>query len=728
MRQPLYICIFSFVLLWCTKPAFSNYNDSDTEAPAAGVDAYSLEEIEVYARKQTEDLQEVPVSVTSLSNEVLSARGIFRFDRVLNAVPNANQSGGIAGNLQGLVSIRGISTLVRFVGLETGVGYYVDGVYSGRPETFNQPLFDVERVEVLRGPQGTVFGKNTIAGAINIVTIQPSDEFTARFEADYGNYDLLRMRGLAAGPLAGSKLSASIAANYIRRDGIVENVTGIGPDLDALDEASVRGKLRFTPSDKVELMLSSDYLVDRGRPVFFEVSDLSFLDEPTEQTPFTVNQDQPNFLDRDIFGASLTSNVSLGGSANWTTVVGYRDTKFEAAIDDDKAPVRFFSDFFSSDTELFTLETRYSGAISDSLSLLFGAYYYAQEADNVSNFALGDFLTGVPGLEPPIDLISGVDTVSFAVFFNSNWALDDRLSLELGGRFVTEEKTARHIQNDQTGIFGSTDFEANRRDNDFAPSASLSYQVRDNALLFLRYAEGFKSAGFNTDFVNADSNLEAEPEYAKSYEVGAKTALFQNRVRLNLAGFYTDYQNLQLSQITAGSVSLNNAAAADIFGFEAELLAALSPSISIDFAAGYLDASYANFPGCPAPGAEAGPVVDNCRGNILNLAPKWSAAAGVEFRRELAGVGMLFIRADWNYRSQVFFEPQNSSRLSGDGRHLVDLRARLERNRVSFSLWAHNLFDELYVNYADDRSGIFVNTTQAFGEPRTYGLAIGFKY
>lgn len=617
---------------------------------------------------------------------------------------------------------------MRFVGLETGVGYYVDGVYSGRPETFNQPLFDVERIEVLRGPQGAVFGKNTIAGAINIITKRPSDDFAVQIEAQYGNFNLVRVRGLVSGPVVENRLSASFAANYTRRDGIVENLTGIGPDLDAIDEASFRSKIRFTPSANSEFLLSADYLVDRSEPVFFEVSDVSFIDDPSEATPFTVNQNQPNFLDRDIFGVSLTSNIGLNGGATWTTVFGFRDTSFDAAIDDDKVPVRFFSDFFSSDTELFTAETRYTGTIGDNISFLVGAYYFSQDADNVSNFALGDFLTGVPGVEPPVDLTSGVDTQSFSAFYNVNLALTDQLSFEVGGRFVTEEKTAFHIQADQTGIFGSTDFRANRRDNDFAPSASISYQLQSNMLLFFRYAEGFKSAGFNTDFITDTSNLEAEPEHAKSFEIGAKTELFSRRVRLNLAGFYTDYQNLQLSQITAGSVSLNNASTADIYGVEAELNAIISPSLAVDASAGYLDATYGNFPGCPAPGAETGPVTDNCRGRFLNLAPEWSVTAGLEYRRDIDKLGQLFVRADWNYRSQVFFEPQNSRRLSGAGRHLFNVRARLEREHWTASLWAHNIFDELYVNYADDRSGIFVNTTQAFGEPRTYGFTLGFKY
>lgn len=686
------------------------------------------DEIIVTARKKKETVQEAPLSVSAVSGAQLERAGVDSFDQVLNTIPNAGQSGGIAGTLQGLVSIRGISTLVRFVGLETGVGYYVDGVFTGRPENFNQDLIDIERIEVLRGPQGAVFGRNTIAGAIHIITKDPGDEFSGVVEAQYGNFDHVRVRGHVSGPLAPGVLAASLSAGYVRRDGFVENISGVGPDLETADLATFRGKLRFTPSDRAEFILSSDGLIDRGEPVFFEVADVSFIDDPSESTPFTVNQDQPNFLDRDIWGVSLTSRIDVG-SGEWTTILGYRDSSFDAGLDDDKVPMRFFVDFFSSDVEFFSAETRYAARLGERIDYLIGAYFLDQKADNLSNFALGDFLTGVPGVEPPIDLTSAVDTTSFAFFFNTDVTLAERLSLELGGRYVNEEKDAFHIQDDSTGIFGSTNFTASRRDEDFAPTASLSYELSDEATTYFRFAQGFKSAGFNTDFIIVGvSNLEVDPEFATSYEIGVKSDLAENRLRLNLAGFYTTYKDLQLSQIVGGGVSLNNAAKAEIYGVEAEFAAIVGDYIDLNGSVGYLHATYDNFPGCPVPGAETGPILTNCAGNYLNLAPKWTAALGAQFTYPVGGFGDFITRIDWNYRSEVFFEPQNSSRLSGEGRHLVNLRAGLATQRWELFGWVNNLTDEVYVNFADDRSAIFVNTTQAFGPPRTYGATLRLKF
>lgn len=692
----------------------------------AATSDFALDEIIVTARKKTENMQDVPVAVSAFSGIELQNAGIDSFDQVLSNIPNASQSGGIAGSLQGLVSIRGISTLVRFVGLETGVGFYVDGVYTGRPENFNQDLIDIERVEVLRGPQGAVFGKNTIAGAINIITKNPSDDFSATLEAQYGNYDHMRLRGNVSGPIVPGKLAASVSAGYVKRDGYVKNISG-GPDLETADMATFRGKLRFTPSETAEFILSADGLIDRGEPVFFEVTDAAFLDDPSEATPFTVNQDQPNFLDRDIFGLSLTSNIDVG-DGEWTTVLGYRDSSFDAGLDDDKLPVRYFVDFFSSDVSFFSAETRYSASIGENISYLIGAYYFNQNADNISNFALGDFLTGAPGIEPPIDLTSSVDTDSFAFFFNTDIAISDQLTLEVGGRYVSEKKDATHIQEDFTGIFGSTDFAASRRDSDFAPTVSLSYSVSDDVTAYARYAEGFKSAGFNTDFIVAGaSNLEVDPELAKSYEIGLKSDLLDRRLRFNIAGFYTEYDNLQLSQIVGGGVSLNNASKAEIYGIEIETKAAVNEYLDLHGSLGYLDATYDDFPGCPVPGAATEAVKENCADNFLNLAPEWTATLGAQFTYPVTDWGDFVARADWNYRSEVFFEPQNTARLSGEGRGLLNLRAGIVTEGWELFAWANNITNETYANFADDRSAIFVNTTVAYGAPRTYGLTLRLK-
>jgi len=706
------------------------------EADQEDTDPRQLDTITVTARKKEESIRDVPIAISAVSGAQLEARGIDQFDELLFSIPNASQSGGIAGGLQGLISIRGVSTLVRFVGLETGVGFYLDGVYAGRPESFNQDLIDIERVEVLKGPQGAVFGKNTIGGAINIITETPDDDFRARLEAQYGNFDQFKVRGALSGPLIENRLYASISGGYTRRDGFVENIFPGSEDLDDADIGSGRLKLRFTPTDTVELILSGDFLIEDSNAAFFEVSEIglpaaAIFDAQTVATldePFLVNSDQPNFLERDIFGFSATSNIDIG-PGTWTTVLGYRDTSFDAGLDDDKLPVRFFVDFFSSDTDFFSAETRYTAPLGDRINYTVGAYYFTQDASNLSNFALGDFLTGVPGVEPPLDLTSSVETDSFAFFFNTDFAVTDRLTLELGGRYLSERKEAVHNQVDGTGIFGDVAFDITRRDDDFAPTVSLSYDINDTNTTYFRFAQGFKSAGFNTDIISAAANQEVDPEFATSYEIGYKATAFNNRLSYNAAIFYTDYEDLQVATITSAAVSLENAAQAEIFGVEFDFAAALGEYFDINGSFGYLDATYGDFEGCPAGGAIAVTPLANCEGNRLNLAPEFTTALGGTFTYPVNNfLGDFVAGIDWNYRTEVFFEPQNEERLSGDDRHLLNLRAGFVADNWELFGWAKNLTDETFVNFADDRSAILVNTTQSFGAPRTYGVTLRFKY
>ncbi len=682
-----------------------------------------LDEITVTARKKEESLQRVPVAVSVLGKTQLEDAGIETFDQILDFVPNANMGGGIGGTLQGQLGIRGISTLVRIVGVETGVGLYVDGVFTGRPETFNQELIDIDRIEILRGPQGALFGKNTIAGAINIVTITPGDEPQTELELQYGNYDLTRIRGFTSGPLVDGKLYGKLSAGYVSRDGFYEHLSG-GKDLETLEMSSFRGQLRFTPSDNLEFILSGDALIDRGEPVFLQPRDIAFISSPVESSTFVTDNNRPNYLDRDIWGLSLAANhTSTAGTL--TSITSYRESSFDAQLDDDKTQFDFFIDLFSDDVKTFTEEVRFAGTIGDQIEYIVGAYYFNQEAESFRPFAVGDFLTGVPGFFAPITQTSAVDTESYAFFFSGDFQATDRLRLTLGGRYTREEKDAVYLQQDPiAGIFPNINFVGSSSDDAFSPTVAISYDVADETTVYARFARGFKGAGFNTDFAPSVTGLTVDPEFASSYEVGLKSDFFENRLRTNFAAFYTDYEDLQVSQVIGTAVLLSNAAQAEIYGVEAEIFATPNEYIEFNYSLGYLSPEYDDFPGCPP---SAGSAAPNCAGNQLTLAPEWTSAAGVQFTHPIDNVGTFIARADWNYQSKVYFDAQNTDRLSGDERHLINLRAGVEGERWEIFAWVENVTDEEYVTFADDRSAIAVPLTHAYGAPRTFGMTLRLK-
>lgn len=713
------VAFAALAAMWlCEGPALA-------QSANQGAGAGEIDDIVVTARRRQENSQSTPLAVTALSGNSLQNAGADSTPEVFALVPNASFGGGIGGDLQGLVSIRGISSLVRIIGVESGLGFYVDGVFMGRPENFNQDLIDIERVEVLRGPQGALYGRNTIAGAVNIITTTPGDAAQANGEVQLGNYDLRRVRGLVSGPLIADRAFGKLAFGHVSRGGFVRHASG-GQDLDTLDLTTLRGQLRLTPSPGVELLIAADALIDRGEPAFFETADVAMVDDPTEATPFTTNQDQPNHLDRDIYGASVTANI--GG---FTSITSYRSSSFDAALDDDKTPFRFLVDFFADDVSLFTQELRYARQIGDHLNLMGGLYYLRQEADSFRPFAVGDFLTGMPGFEPPITQTSSVDTESYAAFFSGDWSINDRLTASIGGRYTHEEKEARYIQEDTFGLlFPNIDFSGSTSDDDFSPTLSLSYRFPERTYFYLRYARGFKSAGFNTDFAASAENLTVTPETAVTYEAGVRMDLFSHRLRLNATMFQTDYRDLQVSQISGAGVVLRNAAHATISGAEFEAAAILGEHLRMDASIGFLDAHYDDFPGCPAPSAAPpAEIRENCRGNRTVFAPEWTGALGMEWTTPAPAFGGDWVvRGDWRYQSEVFFEPQNTRRLSGDARNVVNLRAGVRTGAWDFSIWAENAGDETYVTFADDRSAIAVPLTRAYGAPRTYGATLRLRH
>ncbi|WP_233431913.1 TonB-dependent receptor [Sphingobium indicum] len=553
-------------------------------------------DIMVTARKVSEPLLKAPVAVTSVSGDTIVAAGLQSITDLTRIAPNVDISGGIAGQLQGQISIRGISTLVRNIGLETGVGIYVDGVYVGRPENFVQHLLDIDRVEIARGPQGTEYGKNTIAGVINVQTRQPDADPGLSVRLDAGNYDYRRGEAVL-GTRLNDRLSVRGAVAYARQDGFYRHLSG-GEDAGSTDLLTWRLSAKFAPTDQLSFIARWDGLRDRGVPAFFQADALAGYpaDFPSRQ-PLHVNNNRPNRLHRDSQGISLTSEWT-SDAVSLTSITAYRDSSYDASLDDDQEQVDFVAaDNFSDDSHFFSQELRLAGGMG-KLRYLAGAYYFDQMVRTDRGLGLGAD-TGIPG-EPTLTTRGRVKTRSGALFGRLDYQLSDRLSLSAGLRYTREKKRAHFVQNDVSGIFPllgfpALTFDGHSTDNDLSPSASLSYEVVSNANVYARVSRGFKSAAYNVDIASSLSGLTASPEKATSYEVGVKALTFDKRLRLNLAAFHTDYDRLQVSQVLGNGLALTNAGRARIQGVEGEMFLQLSPALRIEGNAAILDAHYARF-------------------------------------------------------------------------------------------------------------------------------------
>ncbi|WP_313804303.1 TonB-dependent receptor [Sphingobium sp.] len=684
-------------------------------------------DITVTARKVPESLLKAPLSVTSISADTITAAGLQTITDLTRLAPNVGISGGIAGQLQGQISIRGISTLVRNIGLETGIGIYVDGVYVGRPENFVQHLLDIDRVEIARGPQGTEYGKNTIAGVINVQTKQPDADPGASVRLDVGNYDYRRGEAVL-GTRLNDQFSVRGAIAYARQDGFYKHLSG-GKDAGSTDLLTWRLSAKFAPTDQLSFIARWDGLRDRGIPAFFQADALAGYpaDFPSRE-PLHINNNRPDRLHRDSQGVSLTSEWT-SDAVSLTSITAYRDSSYKASLDDDQEQVDFVSaDDFSDHSHFFSQELRLAGG-TGRLRYLLGAWYFDQKVRTDRGLGLGADL-GVPG-EPVLTTRGSVTTESGALFGRLDYQLTDRLSLSGGMRYTREKKHAHFVQNDVTGIFPflgfpNLTFDGQSTDDDLSPSASLSYEIVPGANVYARFSRGFKSAAYNVDIASSLGGLTASPEKATSYEIGFKTLTLDKRLRLNIAAFHTDYDRLQVSQVLGSGLALTNAGRAQIEGVEGEMSLQLSSRLRLEGNAAILDAHYKTFDNCGVPASVGGGSTD-CAGNDLVLAPHFSGYGAVNYEVPVT-FGTIFARADVDHRSTIYFEPTNNDAFKSGPRTLVNLRLGLRHGRWDIAAWVQNLTDEIYKTYADDRSGLGVFRTAAYGPPRTYGVSLSSTF
>lgn len=685
------------------------------------------DEIIVTARKVPEALRQTPVSVTAISADTIAASGIDSVSDLMSFAPNVDISGGIAGELQGQISIRGISTLVRNIGLETGVGIYVDGVYVGRPENFAQQLLDVEQVEIARGPQGTEFGKNTIAGVIHVQTRQPDSAPGGYVNLEAGDYGHVKAEGAVGGRVS-EQLSLRGAVAYTRRDGLYRHLSG-GKDAGSTDLLTWRAAAKLEATSDLSFTLRGDGFRDRGTPAFFQADQLAgFPAQFPSNRPHRINNNRPNRLSRDNDGVSLTGELDAG-AATITSITAYRHSSYDAALDDDQEQVDFVAaDDFSDSSKMFSQELRAAGE-AGRVRYLLGAYYFHQNVRTNRRLALGADL-GVPG-EPALTTLGSVRTRSAALFGRLDYRATDRFLLSGGLRYTRETKRANFTQGDPSGIFAflgfpNLVFAGRSSDEDISPTVSATYEVANKVNLYARFAQGFKSAAFNVDIASSLAGLTARPEKATSYEAGLKALAWNDRLRLNLSIFYTDYGRLQVSQVLGNGLALSNAGKARSEGLEAELSFRPGARFLLTANAALLDAEYKSFANCGVPASVGGGIAD-CSGNDLVLAPHFTAHAAAQYEMPV-GFGDIFARIDVDHRSSVFFEPTNSPAFKEGARTLVNLRLGLKWDRWQVIGWVDNVTNETYRTYADDRSGIGVLRTAAYGEPRTYGVSLRTRF
>lgn len=629
-----------------------------TSLSSAALAQGTLEEVVVTAQKRETNLQETPISVAAFDAESLSKSNISDIGEIAQRAPGLAMGQLNAGQPQ--IYIRGIGSNEEGPGGDSSVVVYVDDVYMGRASGASMELFDLERVEVLRGPQGTLFGKNASGGAINIVTKMPSDEFTAKIRAGVGNLSQRSLEAFVSGPLSDS-VAASFSFTDIERDGHIENIL-TGNDLSDKDTTAVRTRVRWDINDQTNLVFSADYSNDFGNGVARKprglTTDVLLADvEPFTQTigqHYKVTSETDGKQDRELWGASVRLNWS-NDDVDFLSITSYRnnnwaeDTEFVGVPNIPQAPLVLFNDVVE-DAEQFSQEFRLSGS-GDSIShWVIGAFYSNEQTNRVEEFQVRTL---------PVDYTEvDADVNSYALFGELTYQLQENLDLTLGARFSRDDKDIRAIG--RGIILVNENFDVTAGDSWSEPTfkAVMSYHATDDIMLYGSVATGYKSGGYQGQ---PDSPLIAttsfDPETAISYEMGMKADLLDNTLRANISIFHStfeDYQELLTLEVDGLPVTVTqNAAEVVSQGIEFDLTWIPVDNLRLMASGAYLDSTYDDYT------QDASAI-----GNHTRNAPKKSYTLSAAYEVPLADSSSLEFRADYRHKDEAFQDPQNRAYAS----------------------------------------------------------------
>lgn len=704
-------------------------------ALAAGGTAYAqetgVETVTVTAQRVEQNLQQVPVAVSAFTSEQLRVNSINRIADVAQRTPNFTTTA--YNQAEPEYYIRGIGTSVGVAGNAGGdpsVILMLDGAYLARGGA-NLDLYDLERIEVLRGPQGTLFGKNALGGVMQIVTRKPTDEFFYEFSGTYGNYNRTDGRALVNGPISDT-VSGTASVAITRHNGYTFNETTGHHDNDD-NTLGGRVSLRYQPNDDIDWVVTADMTnVHANGNTRHNNCDASFQGGihcvGINPSPRVTNSTDDGFLHRDVWGinSSLDWKTEFG---TFTSVTAYRDSKYDH-LD------TFFSNPINPPNQIESINrvTEHSKDFSQEFRLAFsafddrltgqtGVYYFNERVDR--NYWLNQIFP-VPAVTGKVQFPQVVNSQSTAVFGQINYKIIDEVTLTAGLRSTWESKTARLQGQVLTGPgFGpplSTpyDVKAGKSWTAMTPHFGIEWRATEDAMLYVTASRGFKSGGYQGSASDGASAATAyNPEYAWSYEIGAKTQWLDNRLRLNLDAFKTLHKDLQVSQLVPlCCIVIGNAARAREQGVEVEMVAVPLPGLQINASYGYLEAKYTSF--------ATGATSDNT-GKRLPRAPQNKINIGAQYSFPAWGYGIGLIRGDWSHQSSIFFDPSNNPTTLQDGYSTFDARLSLtsEDGRWEAALWGKNLTDELVKDYivAFDAYHQQLNT---YTPPRTFGITLTF--
>ena len=718
-----------------------------TTMPAAALaqdaGAAAIEEIVVTAQRREQALQEVPMAISAFTGDDLEALQADNLDSLQGAVPNLNLVQGRGSNSSVNAFIRGVGQPDALQSFDPAVGVYLDDVYMSRIQGALFKLYDIERIEVLRGPQGTLYGKNTPGGAIRLITSTPGDEFEAKAGILTGDYGRLQARARISGALA-DNFAVGVSMLYDTRDGFVTDPLD-GREYNDEDTMVARIKANWDVSDNVNVVLSADYskedvnlTLGRSEVLLYSFNynaDFSQVDivprspAPTGEWDFrtsTSMTDRPS-QQTDHWGVNATVSWSINDSTTLKSITAYRDLQTDSYIDIDATTLELGDVLVALDQDQFSQEFQLLGDNGDDVNWVVGAYYLQENVPSHQEAYADDFLQYLGNTITFLRTIDDdLETTSYALFGQVDWAFAEKWSLGLGVRWTREEKKYFRTTSTFSNILGVADpafaFTDSDDWDDWTPSVTLDYAMSDAVKLYGRVAQGFKSGGFNGRANSAADVSTFDPETVWTTEIGAKTTVADGKVRANYAVFVSQYDDFQARVSVGDGIDFRfpvlNAAELDIKGAEIEVTWLPIEPLALSTQIGYLDSEYGAGGFTGADGLADEPA----------FSPEWTARFAGTWTQGLNNGSDLMFSAAANYRDAMWLSVENTPALTEDDYWLLDAMVSWVSGdgHWTISAGAKNLTDEVYRVEGQEFRSVGGIQTAYYGHPRTY--TVGFDY
>ncbi|KFC60451.1 TonB-dependent receptor [Flavobacterium gilvum] len=750
-----------------------------------------LVEVVVSSRRRIEKAQDIPIAVSVVTGKQAEQTGSFNVNRIKELVPSVQLYSSNPRNTG--INIRGLGSPFGLTndGIDPGVGFYVDGVYYARPAATTLDFIDVDQIEVLRGPQGSLFGKNTTAGAFNITSRKPSFTSGADFEVSYGNYSYLQAKASVTGALA-KKLAGRLSFSGTSRDGLVENIA-TGRSTNTLNNQGFRGQLLFTPTENTNITLSADLTTQRPdgyaqvvagvaptqRAAYRQfnaiIADLNYKLPTLNAFDRKIDHDTPWRSGQDLGGASLNIDTKIG-KGTLTSTTAWRFWNWDPSNDRDFTGLQQLakSQNPSRQTQI-TQEVRYAGQIAKNLTGVAGVFFIDQTVktngteesgnaqwrfaqDSPSNTPAGA-LWKTPGLLEGygIKTVSSIRSSSAATFGQLDWAVTEKLHILPGLRYNFDKKDADYNRKTYGGlqttdpalialkkkVYTDQAFSSSTDNTDFSGNITASYKATDKINVYGTYAKSYKPVGVNVAGLPTPAAGQTladlavvKPESVNHYEVGVKTSPFKNSI-LNLTAFDTeikDYQtNVQSPELGVNRGYLANADKVRVRGFEVDASIVANKNLSFNGALSYTEGIYQKFTNAPLPLEETGAAVSfkDVSGTDLPGISRWAGTLGGEYSRDakfFGNNGKIFLAIDSYSRSSFSSSPSASKYLVVPGYSIFNGRLGFRASEgLSVHIWGRNLFNKNYYEQLLPAGGNAGQYAAVLGDQITYGVTLKYS-